>query len=80
MIQNVAMMEFALMVNVFRDNAVPSLVGNAIDGTLLTHTVMGNTVGQSERLRVTLKILSSSGPPSATIPEHAIMLLLGFGI
>lgn len=37
--------------------------GNAIDGDLQTHTTMGNTVGSSERLRVTLGFLSSSGPP-----------------
>jgi hypothetical protein len=50
MIQNVAMPEFVLMVNVFRNNAVPSLVGNAIDGNLLTHTVMGNTVNSGCRV------------------------------
>jgi hypothetical protein len=38
-------------------------VENSIDGDLQTHTTMGNTVGASERLRVTLGFLSSSGPP-----------------
>ena len=45
------------------DNAVPENVENAIDGDLQTHTTMGNTVGQMERLRVTLGFESSSGPP-----------------
>ena len=45
------------------DNAVPENVDNAIDGDLQSHTTMGNTVGQMERLRVTLGFESSSGPP-----------------
>lgn len=45
-------------------NAIPSSVGNAIDGNLQTVTTMGNTSGQpGKRLRVTLGFLSSSGPP-----------------
>ena len=63
------------------DNAAPSTVGDAIDGDLLTHTTMGNTVGSSERLRVTLGFLSSSGPPPSVIPlppaAPAGVLLLG---
>ena len=38
-------------------------VQNSIDGDLQTHTTMGNTVGSTERLRITLGFLSSSGPP-----------------
>jgi len=47
------------------DNAVQpdGNVERAIDGDLQTHTTMGNTMGSSERLRVTLGFLSSSGPP-----------------
>src|SRR5512136_2066101 len=33
------------------NNAIPSSVGLAIDGDLQTNTTMGNTIGQSERLR-----------------------------
>lgn len=45
------------------DNAAPETVDNTIDGDLQTHTTMGNTIGQAERLRVTLGFESSSGPP-----------------
>ena len=45
------------------DNAHPELVNRAIDGDLLTHTTMGNTIDADERLRLTLGFLSSSGPP-----------------
>lgn len=45
------------------DNAAPQNVERAIDGDLQTHTAMGNTVGQIERLRVTLGFDSTSGPP-----------------
>ncbi|PRQ03827.1 hypothetical protein [Enhygromyxa salina] len=45
------------------DNAVPENVERAIDGDLQTHTTMGNTVGQMDRLRVTLGFDSTSGPP-----------------
>jgi hypothetical protein len=44
------------------DNAAPDNVDLAIDGDLQTHTTMGNTVGQMERLRVTLGFESTSGP------------------
>jgi archaellin len=37
------------------DNALPSTAGNAVDGNLLTATTMGNTIGQMQRLRVTVK-------------------------
>jgi hypothetical protein len=48
---------------VLGDNAAPDNVELAIDNDLQTHTTMGNTVGQVERLRVTLGFESSSGPP-----------------
>lgn len=44
------------------DNAAPDNVDRAIDGDLQTHTTMGNTVGQTERLRITLGFDSTSGP------------------
>ena len=69
------------------DNAIPSSVGNSIDGDLLTHTTMGNTIGQNERLRVTLGFLSSSGeppsgepPPNGVVPEPTTMFLFGAGL
>jgi len=45
------------------DNTDESSVGKCIDGDLQTHTTMGNTVGASERLRLTLGFSSSSGEP-----------------
>ena len=45
------------------DNAHPDSVDACIDGDLQTHTTMGNTVGASERLRLTLGFASTSGPP-----------------
>ncbi len=45
------------------DNMNETTVPNCIDNDLQTHTTMGNTVGQSERLRVTLGFESTSGPP-----------------
>lgn len=60
------------------DNAYPELVYNAIDGDLLTHTTMGNTVNQTQRLRITLGFESSSGP--APVPEPATIFLLSGGI
>ncbi|NOS89805.1 MAG: PEP-CTERM sorting domain-containing protein [Methylococcaceae bacterium] len=57
------------------NNAIPSSVGNAIDGNIQTATTMGNTVGQSQKLRVTLGFLPSSGP----VPEPSTLLLLSIG-
>jgi hypothetical protein len=48
---------------VLGDNSVEANVGNCIDGDLQTHTTMGNTVGATERLRLTLGFESTSGPP-----------------
>jgi len=48
---------------VLGDNKVEADVGKCIDGDLQTHTTMGNTVGSSERLRLTLGFKSTSGPP-----------------
>ncbi len=45
------------------DNRDETSVGNCIDGNLQTHTTMGNTLGQAERLRLTLGFESTSGPP-----------------
>jgi hypothetical protein len=45
------------------DNKDETTVGACIDGDLQTNTTMGNTVGQAERLRLTLGFESSSGDP-----------------
>ena len=45
------------------DNKDESSADKCIDGDLQTHTTMGNTVGSSERLRLTLGFESTSGPP-----------------
>jgi hypothetical protein len=50
---------------VLGDNAKPDSIGNAIDGDRHTATEMGNTAGQSQRLRITIGFLSSSGLPCA---------------
>ncbi|NER08808.1 MAG: PEP-CTERM sorting domain-containing protein [Okeania sp. SIO3C4] len=67
--------EFANLVTDFTvlgNNGNPNTVGNAIDGNLLTHTTMGNTIGQSDQLSVTLGFASSS----VSVPEPS--LILGF--
>jgi hypothetical protein len=48
---------------VLGDNSVQADVANCIDSNLQTHTTMGNTVGQTDRLRLTLGFESTSGPP-----------------
>jgi hypothetical protein len=48
---------------VLGDNQNEMNVALCIDNDLQTHTTMGNTVGQVERLRVTLGFESTSGPP-----------------
>jgi len=46
------------------DNASPEFVQNAIDGDLATHTTMGNTVDDPDKLlRVTLGFASTTGSP-----------------
>lgn len=76
--------EFGSFVASFRalgDNAIPGDVGLAIDGNLQTHTTMGNTIGQAQRLRVTLGFQSASGPLAApttdipTLSEWTLILL-----
>ena len=58
------------------NNAIPLSVSLAIDGNLQTHTTMGNTIGQSQRLRVSLGFLSSSIP----VPEPATIVIFGIGL
>ena len=48
---------------VLGDNADENRVQACIDGDLQTHTSMGNTVGETKRLRLTLGFESTSGPP-----------------
>lgn len=48
---------------VLGDNSAEANVGNCIDGDLQTHTTMGNTLGSTERLRLTLGFESTSGVP-----------------
>jgi len=71
---------FASQVTSFRslgNNGYPNSVANAIDGDLLTHTTMGNTRGQTERLSITLGYTSESVPEPLTILGSATAL--GFG-
>ncbi|NEQ36884.1 MAG: PEP-CTERM sorting domain-containing protein [Okeania sp. SIO3I5] len=82
--------EFANQVvdfTVLGDNGNLNTVENAIDGNLLTHTTMGNTVGQSDRLSVTLGFASSFVPEdssTSSVPEPSSILGLfalgGLGI
>ena len=58
------------------NNAIPLSVSLAIDGNLQTHTTMGNTIGQSQRLRVSLGFLSSSIP----VLEPATIVIFGIGL
>jgi hypothetical protein len=58
------------------DNAVPGSPPLAIDGDLLTHTTMGNTIGSEQRLRVTLGFESSSGPVPIPLPMAAYSAML----
>ena len=59
------------------DNAVPGDVVLAVDANLQTHTTMGNTIGQMQRLRITLGFQSATGAPAATdIPALSDWVLL----
>jgi hypothetical protein len=49
------------------DNFIPASISNAVDGDLQTHTTMGNTVGQTRRLRITVAFASSVPPPPPTL-------------
>jgi hypothetical protein len=49
------------------DNFIPVSVANAVDGDLQTATTMGNTIGQSRRLRLTVAFASSVPPPPPTL-------------
>ena len=55
------------------DNAAPQSVILAIDGDINTTTTMGNTIGQTDRLRVTVGFASS-------VPEPSSMLLIPLGV
>jgi hypothetical protein len=71
--------EFANLVADFTtlgNNGHSRTVENAIDGNLLTHTTMGNTIGQSDRLSVTLGFASSAPEISEpkSVPEPSSML------
>ncbi len=65
------------------DNAIPENVGLAIDGDLLTHTTMGNTIGSDMRLLITIGFESSlnpADPPGASVPEPGSLSLLGLAL
>ena len=61
------------------DNAIPADVVLAIDKNLQTHTTMGNTIGQTQRLRVTLGFQSASGSSTTapTLSAWALCILTG---
>jgi Calx-beta domain-containing protein len=48
------------------NNKNPELNSNAIDGNIRTYSTLGNTAGQTQRLRITIGFLSSSG---ASLPR-----------
>ncbi len=63
------------------DNAIPNTVANAIDGDLHTWTTLGNTYGQSERLRLTLGYVPPNTlPNSPAVPIPPAIIMLGSGI
>ena len=58
--------------------AFPDLVGNAVDGDTETHTFMGDTVGTSDRLRLTIGFQSTAPVPlPAGLPLLASGLIFG---
>ena len=65
----------------FGNFSFPGTVGNAIDGDTDTHTLMGETSGSTDRLRVTVGFESSVNSGSGTpIPEPSTSLLFGLGL
>lgn len=54
----------------------PSLVNNAVDGDLNTHTAQGTTIGTADRLRVTVGFASSV----TAVPEPGTFIILGLGL
>lgn len=66
---------FAVLVTHFRalgDNAHPETAGNAADGDLQTYTTLGNTVGQTERLSLTLDFFPGEIP---TVTEWGLVVM-----
>jgi len=62
------------------DNAIPGDVGNAVDGNLQTFTTQGNTIGTTQRLRVTLGFQSAQAPSTTstavpTLSEWGLVIL-----
>jgi hypothetical protein len=58
------------------NNFDPNSVANAIDGSLLTATEMGNTGNSlTDRMRITVGF-----PDSMTVPEASTLILLSAGL
>ncbi len=57
------------------DNFIPVSIGNAVDGDLQTATTMGNTVGQLQRLRITVAFASSvpTPPPALAVLDTEVV-------
>jgi hypothetical protein len=49
------------------NNALPSDVGKAVDGSVGTDTTMGNTLGQTQRLRLTVGFPCCASPPPGMV-------------
>lgn len=49
------------------NNALPSFVGKAVDGNVQTDTTMGNTFGQTQRLRITVGFPCCTSPPPGMV-------------
>ncbi len=65
------------------DNAIPSSIGNAVDGNLQTHTTMGNNISNPlQRLRVTVGFQATSGlyPEPSPVPLPTAFWLFLSGI
>ncbi len=63
------------------NNAVLSSIPYAVDGNLMTATIMGNTVGLAARLRLTLGFDATELPDSGVspVPAPPALILLGSG-